>query len=282
MKRTHCLILAVLWIAVTTSCRNESSVLSTTGTTETTDSAIATDASAETVQAVSDPATPVSDIETDPDVLTAPPPMDAAAPEGTPRYALEDAAARGLVEYEVHGTGASSGDSLLLGIRRLSDSDIDVYIVPGTVFVSGNSEVQTMVAWNVSGVVASDSMSPDDLLQVTSMYLPDLQPRVYMVEAYCLDFELENPAPADAFQPRLAEPAQAATAAAVAAPDLRAVELIREGKRRGLSFSGIQVALWADHHHTKEEIATKFDAKAEEMDKAFEMVLNAPPPKKRQ
>jgi hypothetical protein len=276
MKRTQwLLIVAVMWIAVATHCRNEQSVLATTETTATTHSATVTETSAETVQ-------PVSDIETDPHILTAPPPMDAAAPAETPRYALEDAAARGLVEYEMHGTDMSSGDSLLLGIRRLSDSAIDVYIVPGTVFVSGNSEAQTMVGWGVvRGAIATDRMSPDDLQEVTSMYLPDLQPRVYVVEAYCLDFELENPARADAFKPRLAEPAQA-TAVAAAAPDFRAVELIREGKRRGLSISGIQVALWADHNHTKEEIATKFDAKAEEMDKAFEMVLNAPPPKKRQ
>ena len=279
--------LVLFLIAAAANCRRAEEPVTDTAATATT-AATGTTATATS----STEAQPVSDAELDPDVLTAPPPMDSSAPEGTPRYALEDATARGLIEYEVHGTGYSSGDVLMLKIRRLSDDAIDVYIVPGTVFVPGNSDAQSMVAWNVvRGAVVHDDtqqLSPDEVVDVTSMYLPDVEPRVFAVEAYCLNFDLDNPQPADAFQPQLAQPAEAAQVAtnepatAAVAPDVRAAQLIREGKRQRLSTAGIQVAIWADHNHkTKQEIARKFDATAEEMDKAFDLLLNTPPPKKK-
>ena len=232
------------------------------------------------------PPQPSRQYETDPDVLTAVPPMDGSAPAGTPRYELEDAAARGLIEYLVRGNNGSSGEgSLILTVRRLTDEDIDVYIVPGTVFVPGNSSAQRMVAWNVvRGAVVREDTGDPEFFSVTSMYLPDAEVRVFSVEAYCMDFHLANPAPADVFSVQLAQPAVDAEPAqlARAEPDVRAAQLIYEGKKAGLSVSGIQVAIWSNNDHvSKQEIATKFTVEEEEMDRAFQLALEAPPPIKR-
>ncbi|MBI2188748.1 MAG: hypothetical protein HYU37_16745 [Acidobacteria bacterium] len=231
-----------------------------------------------------DEPSPAAEVETDPDVLTAPPPLDASAPAGTPRYSLEDAAARGLIEYEIEGTGASSGESLTFAVRRLSDSDIDVYIVPGTVLMPSSSGAQRMVAWNVvRGIVVNENETTRDLGTVTSIYLPDTSLRLYTVEAYCLDFDLENPADTDRFEPVLANVVPAQPIAAAVEPDVRAAQLMRRGKDAGLSFRGIQVAIWADRNHkTKEEIAAKFSVEDQEMNDAFQMLLNTPPPKQKQ
>lgn len=212
--------------------------------------------------------------EMDPAVLTRPAPMDPSAPADTPRYALHEAAAKGLVEYEMRGINNSSGDSLLVVIRRLVDRDIDIYIIPGSVFRPASDKVQQMVAWGVAGAVV-----PNRPLQpVSSMYLSNYDVRGFILEAYCLNFSLENPSPKDNFQPVAAM----AGSPVDQAIDVRAAQIIYEGKKRGLPIPGIQSAVWADHEHlTKQEIQTKFSASAKEMDDAFEMVKNMPPPRGR-
>lgn len=210
--------------------------------------------------------------EVDAAVLTKPAPMDSSAPSGTSRYALHDAAAKGLIEYEIHGTGSSSGSSLLVGIRRLVDTNIDIYVIPGSVMRPSSDSAQPMAVWGVRGaVVSKTSIQP-----VTSMYLPDNDVHIFILEAYCLDFHLDNPAAEVTFQPK----AEVAGQPVSQAVDVRAAQLIYEGKRRGLSISGIQAAIWADHNHvTKQEIRTKFTVDAKEMDDAFEMAKNMPPPR---
>lgn len=207
-------------------------------------------------------------VEVDPAVLTAPGPMDSAAPGNTPRYDLHEASAQQLIKYEVHGAGMSSGASLLVAVQRLVDKDIDIYVVPGTIFFSFNERVQRMVAWGVMGEIVgtNEQMQPG-----SSMYLTNSEPRLYVIEAYCLNFGLENPSTNDVFQP---------ATASRGGVYVRGAQIIHEGKRLGLSVAGIQTAIWADHEHkTKQEIQTKFDAADQEMDAAFEMLKNLPPPR---
>jgi len=200
--------------------------------------------------------------ETDPAVFMVPAAPDAAAPAGTPRYSLREAAERGLVQYEVAGRGASSGPALVLGIQRLSDAEFDVYVAPGTVFMPGGGDVQRMVAWGVIGVIGADGT----VQPATSVYLPTQEVKLVLLEAYCLDFELENPAVEHRFQ-------------AVAAPAVRAAQLIYEGKRNGLSTGAIQTAIWVQEDSLeRQEIQAKFDATDEEVDDAFELLKRTPPP----
>jgi hypothetical protein len=204
-------------------------------------------------------------------MLTAPAPLSDEAPLSTPRYSLQEASNNGLVQYEVRGNGSSSGPSLVIGIRLTNFRAIDVYVLPGTVFTSGNANAQRMVAWRV---VATIAQSGQDLSPVTSMYLPDAEERLFVIEAYCLDFHLDNPEVADAFtaQASLATPVEASL-------DIRAAQIIAEGKKRELTIEGIQSAIWMDHESvTQPEIKAKFDAAAKDLDDAFNMLQTLPPP----
>lgn len=214
--------------------------------------------------------------ETDPRIVTGPAPMDSSAPSDTERYSLEEAARKGLIEYNIRGTGGSSGPTLLIGVRRTSQSSIDVYLRPGTVLASNNAKAQRMVVWGVHGIVVAGAGQNQPLQPVTSMYLPDLNVRTYILEAYCMDFELDNPSLEDRF-----EPVMEASAAVdeLANLDVRAAQVIYEAKRRKLSVEAIQTAIWVDKQHlSKQEIKKKFEASDQDMDAAFEMLKRLPPP----
>jgi hypothetical protein len=186
-------------------------------------------------------------------------------PPVTPRepLSLADAAQQGFVEYTVLGTDASSGDSLRIEIRRTSNDDVTVNVEPGTVFTTESRESQSMVAFGVSG--AEIEPGTDQLERTDTIDLWDDLPHVYLLEAYCLDFELENPSPQDRFVP--------------AAVDSRLATLLKEAKTAGLTMPATQAAIWMDHGHiTKQEIQTKFDASDQELEDAWELLQRLPPP----
>lgn len=176
---------------------------------------------------------------------------------------LADAAQQGFVEYTILGRDASSGDSLSIEIRRTRNDDVAVYVEPGTVFTTESQESQDMVAFGVSGALiepGTDQLEPTDTID-----LQDDLPHVYLLEAYCLNFELENPSPQDRFVP--------------AAVDLRLATLLKEAKTTGLTMPATQAAVWMDHDHiTKQEIQTKFDASDQELEDAWALLQRLPPP----
>ena len=198
--------------------------------------------------------------------LLTPPARDPRMPAGIPRYSLTEAESRGLVRYTVNGMDASTGESLLLTIERTTDEVFDVYVAPGTVFTPASAGAQRMVAWGIVGQV--QSVTDEDYIPRTSILLYDSAPRLLLIEAYCLDFDLANPAPADVFRP---------------APEVAvmAAQVIAEAKKLGQSQNTIQAAIWIDEDHlTRKEIQAKFDpATDQEVADAFTMLkrLKRPP-----
>jgi hypothetical protein len=185
-------------------------------------------------------------------------PAESSAPTGTRRLSLQEATSSNIVDSEIAGTGSSSGDSMLLKVRNLSDSPVDLYIVPGTVLAPTGGNAQQMIAWRFVAV-ADDENSP--ATEVTSIYLPDATPKLALIEAYCLNFDRPNPEPRDLFaiQPR---------------PHIVAASVVYAAKEEGLSMESTQIAVWKneDDHITQQEIHHKFPASQEEFDKAFELV----------
>jgi hypothetical protein len=211
-----------------------------------------------------------SSVETDPSVLLKPAPIDGEAPGGTPRMSLQEAAAKGAIKYELQGTGGSSGDVLEIRIQRVGSSDLDVYIRPGTIFTNSNAKGQRMVGWGVAGIVHNNQ-----LYEATSMYLPDTGIKTYRLEAYCLDFRLDNPTREDRLLP------VAAAVESLDSVDVRAAQIIYEGKKRDLPIEGIQSLLWMDHEElTPKAIQAKFEVNTETLDKALEIWKTLPPPKR--
>lgn len=184
--------------------------------------------------------------------------------EGFDRYSLDEAARQGLVEYEINGTGASSGDALKLHIRRLAATSITLFVRAGTVFATGSPGVQNMVGHFVSGVVldpAVGNLQPTDTIQ-----LDDTDLHTFYVRAYCLNFNLDNPSPNDTFQ--------------VQSVNSRVATVLDAASSRGLSMPATQAAIWMDRDHvTKHEITEKFDAATEQdLESAWELLKSLPPP----
>ncbi len=147
---------------------------------------------------------------------------------------------------------------MLLSVTNISDSPIDVFIGPGTVLLPTGGRAQKMLAWGIVAV-GTDETSPPQL--VNSIYLPDASPRLAVIEAYCLDFELPNPERTDAYL-------------VAARPAIAVASVVYAAKRENLSVESTQIAVWKDQrdHITQQEIEHKFKAPQEDFDKAFELV----------
>lgn len=184
----------------------------------------------------------------------------------TKRYALAEAAQRGLVGYEVAGRDGSSGPALTLKIRRLVAEPIEIYVPPGTVFKTGSAGVQTMVARSILGEIAKDITQ--ELIQTALeesgvVELIDDAVHNFLVEAYCRDFELENPSPQDAFT--------------VAHVDPRARALFAAARDRGLGIDAIQAAIWMDRGVTPDRISKMYPATPEDFEAASLLLAGLSP-----
>lgn len=207
-------------------------------------------------------------VETDPRRLLEPEPIDREAPWGTPRMSLQEAARSGAVTYQVRGTGASSGASLTVQIRKVSGPPIDVYVTPGTIFTNSNRNAQRMVGWSIVAAISGGGQR-----QTTSMYLADSRVHTYLMEAYCLDIKLDNPSTSDQLR--------AMEVDGLAGIDVRAAQVIRVAKQRNLSLEATQGMLWMDQEDVSpQEVKQKLPtADIHELDAALETAKTMPPPK---
>lgn len=185
------------------------------------------------------------------------------------RHALHEAAKRGLITYEVTGNGDSSGQSLKIKVQRTSSEPIQVYVAPGTVFETGSKGVQSMVAKSIARelgeAVAEEALQAAveaALDEKGVLLLADQSTHTLLVEAYCRDFELENPSGEDGF-----------TASSV---DGRAAALFEAAERQGLGIHATQAAIWMDRGVTQADIAQKFEATPADFEAASRLLEQLP------
>ena len=189
-------------------------------------------------------------------VADGPLPIEEAATESS----FEDAARQGLIEYAVAGLDASSGDSLRIRVRRQVARPLTLRITPGTVFRTGSRGVQRMVALSVSGEIetpGSDSYRPTETIQLDSDGF-----REFVLRAFCLDFELENPSPGDSFQ--------------VDAVDRRAAAILGAANAQGLDVPATQAAIWLDRGVTGDAIRQKFEVTDAQLEQAAQLLAGLP------
>lgn len=153
---------------------------------------------------------------------------------------LQSAAARGLVEYSFEGTGASSGDSVRLKVKRSprAPDPLPITIPPGTILRSGGAG-QTMVVSVVRGIdVGGGFFQP-----TARLVLNGSAPVTAILSAFCAEFEKDNPS---ASTPFTLEPPD---------PTLACV-LTRS---RNLSVATQQAAVWMyTDHLTYQHMNEKF------------------------
>ena len=108
---------------------------------------------------------------------------------------LADAVDQGLVEVRIRGTGAASGSSIILNVRRLEPRFLQITFSPGTVLVSSVGSEQDMVVRRLQGV-RIDQQHYTPYKDIT--LVPD-EPIEFLVEAYCLNIHKDNPSPTTTF-----------------------------------------------------------------------------------
>jgi hypothetical protein len=155
---------------------------------------------------------------------------------------LQNAIASGIVTAEFNGTGGSSGDSVMVQLTRgpsAGSGTVEVSLPVGSVLRSSDGNAQSMMVVGVRGIdVGFNRFRP-----TSQIVLTDSQPVAYVLSAYCIQFEKENPSYATKFTLELPDPVLACIA------------------KKGLSLTvpALQAAVWMRTDNiTYEHMSQKF------------------------
>jgi hypothetical protein len=160
----------------------------------------------------------------------------------SPRQAisLEAAEQQGLIEAEITGSGGSTGDVILLHVKRRVARLLRLVLTEGTVLRSLDATVQNMLAAAIKGeMVGTSKYRPTSVID-----LQDDHQHTYVIEAYCLDFDRDNPSSSSKF--------------AVAEPDARSRLLVGAARKAKLGPDAIQAAIWLDNSVSESDIQERF------------------------
>jgi len=156
--------------------------------------------------------------------------LNVAAPAQTKSarpITLQSAVASGRVEAQFFGTGASSGDSVKLKVKkgpRAGRGPLKVTVPPGSLLRSSSGSDQSMVVSGVEGVDMGGRM----FRPTSQIVLTNSAPVTYVLKAFCAEFEKENPSVSTSFTLEQPDPILAC--------------IVR--KSRALTVPAAQAAVW--------------------------------------
>ncbi len=137
---------------------------------------------------------------------------------------LQRAIETGKIDAELMGTGASSGDSIKLKVRKRAKGPLTVTVPPGTMLRNSNGGEQDMVVSAVRGIdLGGGLIRPASRISLTSA-----APVTVFLSAFCAAFERENPSPQSNFS--------------VGPPDPQLACIAR--RAANLSVAAKQAAVW--------------------------------------
>ena len=169
---------------------------------------------------------------------------------------LAAAVAAKKVSVSFSGTGGSSGDSVTATVKLLDKNadPLDLTIAPGTRLRSGNSSDQNMVVAGVKG-----EMMGGQSYRGSSTIIARSTPSTYVLDAYCAEFEKDNPGPSTHFSVGSVDPVLAC---------------ILEGAL-SLSVQARQAAVWIyTDKATYSHVNQKFSVSRSDWDAAAAVVRN--------
>ena len=171
---------------------------------------------------------------------------------------LDQAIKEHKVAAAITGRGGSTGDTILITVRRIVPEVLRLTVAPGTVFASVSGAVQDMAAASIRGErEGASTFRPE-----AEIVLRDGDEHGYWIEAYCLNFHKNNPQPSDQFR--------------VSAVDPDAARLLAAAKPKSASIDAIQAALWmARERLSPEEIQRRFPLSSEDVRVAQSIVQEA-------
>ncbi len=166
------------------------------------------------------------------------------------------ALAAGQISATFRGLGGSSGDSIVVVVARnaKSGSALELTMAPGTRLRNGSGFAQNMVIAGVQGEKMGErSYSPGSVIRVQDT------PTTYVLEAYCTEFEKDNPAPQSRFQ--------------LNPPDPMLACLLTEAANVRLSPAAKQAAVWMHTDNASyNEVTNKFPMTAKDWNAAVAVV----------
>lgn len=118
---------------------------------------------------------------------------------------LQSAASAGKVEYTFNGTGASSGDSIRLKVKKVpsaGSAPLTVTVPPGSVLRSASAGAQSMVVGSVHGIDLGGGM----IRPTSQIYLGGADSVTVILTAFCAEFEKDNPSSYTTFSLERPEP----------------------------------------------------------------------------
>jgi len=140
---------------------------------------------------------------------------------------LQDEIAAGIVSARFSGIGGSSGDSVNVQLAKghNSGSIPSAMVIPtGSVLVSDDRRAQSMMVASIRGVdLGGNKYRPE-----SQIILPESGTVSYVLAAFCIQFEKENPSPATEFT--------------LKRPDPKLACIARNGS--SLTVPAMQAAVW--------------------------------------
>lgn len=116
----------------------------------------------------------------------------ATAVSQTGSESLQAAVAAGRVTVVFRGTGASSGDAVELTVTKSSKAgpgELVLTVSPGLRLNSSSATAQSMILAKVRG----RALGGEQFVAESEIRLSGTDPVTYIIEAYCADFDKDNP-----------------------------------------------------------------------------------------
>lgn len=161
---------------------------------------------------------------------------------------LPIAVANRQAHVTIRGTGGSSGDSIKVDVGKgpqAGPGPLTISVPPGTVLNNGNGGGQNMA---VAGVVGR-AISEYSYTPTSDIVVAESNPVTYILSAFCINFEKENPSSTDEFTVGQTDPVLACIL----------------GNSKNLSVPARQAAVWIYTDNVSyQHMSEKFPVSAQE------------------
>ena len=152
---------------------------------------------------------------------------------------INEALRKGKILIEIEDLGGSTGDCLVLYVKKNTKENMDIFIPVGTVFKSKTQNIQNMIAYKVKGIMVDEKRYLEtEYITLSS----DLTYKV-LVEAYCLDFQKDNPNKESRFD--------------ISGINKSSKCIILYGKKNGANNNVIQSAIWMHRENITDDALKK-------------------------
>lgn len=154
----------------------------------------------------------------------------------------------GKVTATFEARGASSGDSITVDVAKspgAGPGPLRLTVPAGTILENGNAAGQGMVVAGVRGLITG----PLTYEPTSTIYVPSRKPKAYVLSAFCINFEKDNPGSSDALSVGQRDPVLAC--------------ILR--RSTSLTVAARQAAVWIDTDHvTYDQMGQKFPVTPDE------------------